>query len=112
MYRKPGNRETRQNNDKRRIPATTRHGVRTLRHAAHVIEIVGADRQITPGDIALVLLRPVNKRDPHAAAEKITDIRRYRRAHYATAAADHLVLNLDVELRAQATRVLSDRRCW
>lgn len=58
-----------------------------------------------------MLLRPVNKRDAHAAAAEITDIRRFRKSIYGTPATDHLTLDLDIELlRAEAGWILNDRR--
>jgi hypothetical protein len=76
-----------------------------LRLAAHVIEIVGADREVIPSDIPLILLRPVNKRDAHAAVEEITCIRNIRREIYGTVTMDEAIVDPDGGRRVRDTEV-------
>lgn len=66
-----------------------------LRLAAHVIEIFGADNQLTPGDIPLILMRPVNAREARAAAGEIATIRDLRRSLHGTVKMDNAVVDPD-----------------
>jgi len=102
-----------------RRPLLARHAriARGLRLAAHVIEIFGADREITPGDIPLIVLHAVNLHDAQAACREIDWVRGFRQQFYGTATVDDIIVDpnsgervLDAEvelLRTEARFVLS-----
>ncbi|WP_297699614.1 hypothetical protein [Mycobacterium sp.] len=60
-----------------------------------MIEIFGADNQLTPGDIPLILMRRVDAREARAAAVEIATIRDLRRSLNGTVKMDDAVVDPD-----------------